>query len=110
MLPPLKTDLPTFEALHEFVDGTRAVEISIPRMWLQNLIEDNTAMYANLAKDDRTEREKARGLETPGGVPEAAHRALTAQKRQNSKNVNIEKKIVLFMLIDHSVLLEKLSH
>lgn len=109
MLQTLKTTQEEFETLHEFVDGTRAIEISVPRSYLSNLIEDNEEMYAVLAKESAMDNRRNKGLVTPGGVPKAVYDALNGQKRANSKNVSIDKKLVINMLIDHSVLIGKLD-
>jgi len=103
--------LQVFEHLHEQVDKTRSstIEIKVLRTSLNSLIADNTEMYFILSKDHSTGDRWTKRLENSDGVPNAAHEALIGTTRKNSKLVAIDKKIVLYLLIDHSIMVGILS-
>lgn len=103
--------LSEFHNLHCQIDRTnaRTIEIDVSRVILNKLIADNTEMYYLLSKEAFTARPVMKGLMYPEGVPVAVHEAIANAPRKNSKKIAIDKKIMLHMLIDHSVLIGKLE-
>lgn len=104
--------LEEFDSLHEIVDRTRSstIEISVPRASLNGLISDNAEMFFLLPTEAHVMRSPTKGLCNPEGTPTAVHEAVAGQKRKNSKKIVIDKKLVLQMLIDHTILICKLEN
>ena len=103
--------LPEFEELHSLVDTTyaRTIEIKVPRATLWRLNADNRTMRGKLPPNHATARPVTKGLMYPQGSSDLVDAAIANAPRKNSKLVAIDKKIVLHMLIDHSVLIGKLE-
>lgn len=100
-----------FKTLHETVDRARpsTIEIKILRSSLMDLTSDNLEMLSLLPVDTHTPRPIRKGLYYPTGLQDVVNTALSAAKRKNSKLIEIDKKILLHMLIDHSILIVKLE-
>lgn len=105
----LRLSLFQFNTMHEQA-CVRKIEIKVDRHSLFDITMDARKMLSLLRDTLYTARPWDKGLYEPQHhLIEAVDAAIANAPRKNSKLIEIDKKIVLYLLMDHSTLICKLE-
>lgn len=100
----LKTSMEEFEDLHEVYDRARrsTIEIKVRRLFIRHLIKDYKNMIGCIPQHYNSPA--LRKLMYPKKLESGIDESLNSGTRKNSKWVKMDKKFVINMLMDHSLL------